>query len=187
MAETPAQPSQPAGSQDGFLTRQRKRLWNWASGGQTFSGCTRLAAIVLVAIYLGLFVFAVVMAFSNAEGAASFFGYLGDLINIAFTLTGILIVIGSAVVLIQAARFINLLRSEVSPITHDAQEAAKNVRTTSEFVQKQAVEPVIQSQSFLAGVVAFLREIFRLSRLFRKRDDSDTDTDRQPAEASDNE
>ena len=69
----------------------------------------------------------------------------------------------------QIARFVNLLRSEVKPITEDTKQAIKNVRVTSEFVQKNAVKPVIKSQSFLAGLLAFLSEITKISRILQRR------------------
>jgi hypothetical protein len=178
MAETSA-PSpqtgegQPAGQERSFIGRQWHRFWSWASDDGSLMGYTRIGLIVIGVLYLGLFLFALVMALMNAEGAASFFGYLRDLISIALTLTGLLIMIGLGVILIQAARFVNLLRSEVKPITDDAQEAAKNVKTTSEFVQKEAVEPIIQSQAFFAGLLKFLREIVSITRLLRRRDESD--------------
>ena len=186
MAETSAQSpqtgeAQPAEQQRSFVSRQWHRFWSWASDNGSLMGYTRIGLVVIGFAYVVLFLVALVAALQNAEGAASFFGYLRDLVSISLTLTGLLIMIGLGVILIQAARFVNLLRSEVKPITHDAQEAAKNVKTTSEFVQKQAVEPIIQSQAFLAGLLRFLREIVSITRLLRRRDE----TDDSPSEESD--
>ena len=178
MAETSASPAQPAAEpQRSFLGRQWHRFWMWASDNGSFKGYVRVGAVLIGVVYLLVFVAALVIALINADGAASFFGYVRDLITIALMMTGILIVIGVGVILTQVARFVNLLRSEVKPITHDAQEAAKNVKTTSQFVQKQAVEPIIKSQAFLAGLLRFLREITSITRLLRQRDETDASSD----------
>jgi flagellar biosynthesis protein FlhB len=184
MTDTPAQPSPTTEQQRSLPARLWHRFWNRATQGGTFQGYLVFGLVVIALIYVLLFGFALIQAVRDANWAASFFGYLRDLVSIALSLTGLLIVIGIGVILIQIARFVNLLRSEVKPITHDAQEAAKNVKTTSEFVQKQAVEPIIKSQAFFAGLLRFLREIVSITRLLRQRDDEETSPTTSSTEAT---
>ncbi|MCI0351116.1 MAG: hypothetical protein L0Z53_16960, partial [Acidobacteriales bacterium] len=104
------------------------------------------------------------------DGAAAFFRYVRDLITIGLALTSMVIVIGIGILVVQIARLVNLLSTEVKPISDDTKLAVRNVRTTTEFVQKRTVEPIIQTYAFLAGLTTFLLEIVRLSRMLQQRD-----------------
>lgn len=133
------------------------------------------ALAIGVGAFIGIFVLVFACGFISAivwnESAASFFRYFSNLMTIGLTMSGIAIVVGIGVLIMQIARFVNLIRSEIKPITDDTKEAVRNVRITSEFVQKHAVEPIIQFQSFLVGIIAFLREIVLLSKILQRRTD----------------
>jgi hypothetical protein len=137
------------------------------------------ALIIGVAAFIGIFVLVFACGFISAivwnESAASFFRYFRDLMTIGLTMSGIAIVVGIGILVMQIARFVNLIRSEIKPITDDTKQAIRNVRVTSEFVQKHAVEPIIQFQSFLVGLVAFLREIVLLSKLWQRNADENSE------------
>lgn len=128
----------------------------------------RLTAIPLV-FYLLVFLFGFWRAWVDPVGSADYFEYLRGLFDMVVSIAIIVIIISIGVLVVQIARFVNLLRSEVKPITEDTKQAIKNVRVTSEFVQKNAVKPVIKSQSFLAGLIAFLSEITKISRILQRR------------------
>lgn len=144
-----------------------------SDNGFSFTRWTFIIVGAIVVIYIVVFSFGFIAAVVNVEWARPFFAYFRNLILLLLSLTSILIVVGVGVLLIQIARFVNLLKSEVQPITRDAQAAIKTVRTTTEFVQKNAVQPIIQTSSFLVGLLTFLREIARLSRLLQQRDAED--------------
>lgn len=143
--------------------------------GTSFMGQVIRGTLVPILIYVVLFALAIWRAMVDPEGSAAYFAYLRDLLTILLSLTLILVFIATGVLIVQVARFVNLLRSEVKPITQDTREAIKNVRVTSQFVQKQAAEPIIRSQAFLFGLITFLREIVRISRILRRRDDDGGD------------
>ena len=128
----------------------------------------RLTAIPLV-LYLLIFLFGLWRAWVDPTGSANYFEYLRGLFDIIVSIATMLIIISIGVLIVQIARFVNLLRSEVKPITEDTKQAIKNVRVTSEFVQKNAVKPVIKGQSFLAAILAFLSEITKISRILQRR------------------
>ncbi|MDW8173717.1 MAG: hypothetical protein RML73_14670 [Anaerolineae bacterium] len=130
----------------------------------------KVAAFVLIGLVVALFFFAFILALGNAEGAASFMGYFRDLLMIVLSLQGILIFAGLAIFFVQLARFFNLLNHEMKPLAEEAKSALATVKQTTQFVTKHGVEPFIQTQSFLAGLVAFLRELFRWRKLFRKKE-----------------
>lgn len=153
---------------DDMLTNEEEN-----EDGFSFMRWTFIIVGTIIALYIVLFLFGLISAIVNVEWAGPFFAYFRNLILLLLSMTSILVVVGAGVLIIQVARFVNLLKSEVQPITRDAQEAIKNVRTTTEFVQKNAVEPIIQTSSFLVGLLTFLREIARLSRLLQQRDAED--------------
>lgn len=132
------------------------------------------AAGGLIGALVLLFLIAVVIVLiGDPDWWAVRMQYFRDLALIMLTLQGILIVTGLAVLVLQVARFVNLLRSEVKPITDDAQSAMREVRSTSTFVSKNAVQPIIRSQAFFAGMVTFVKELLQLKRLGRRRSKGD--------------
>jgi hypothetical protein len=128
----------------------------------------RLTALPVIA-YLGIFVWGLLSALWNPEGAASYWAYFRNLIEIILSMAAIVIFIAIGILIVQVARFVNLLRSEIKPITEDTKMAFRNVRATTEFVQKHGLAPIIRFQAFLAGLIAFLSEIIRVSRLLQDR------------------
>lgn len=146
----------------------RDRLKDRILGTTIVGFVIRLTAIPLL-LYLSIFLFGFWRAWVDPVGSANYFEYLRGLFDMVVSIAIIVIIISIGVLIVQIARFVNLLRSEVKPITEDTKQAIKNVRVTSEFVQKNAVAPVIKSQSFLAGLIAFLRELSKISRLLQRR------------------
>jgi len=130
----------------------------------------KLATLIPAALLVLLFFFVFVLALGNAEGAASFMGYFRDLLLIVLSLQGILIFVSLSVFLVQIARFFNMLNHEVRPLTEEAKSALATVKQTTQFVAKHGAEPFIQTQSFLAGLIAFLRELLQWRKLFRKKE-----------------
>lgn len=142
-------------------------------GCWTVSRVTIATLVSFFGLYLLIFVIGIVAALFNAEGSASFFGYFNNLLTIALTIISFVVIVAIGILVIQIARFVNLLRSEVKPITNDTKQAIRNVRTTSEFVQQHGVSPVIKTQSFIVGLIAFFREIVRITRILQGRPSED--------------
>lgn len=134
----------------------------------SFSRLAMIGSIVFVLLYLAIFGVGLGLAVWQGQSFMNWMAYIQNLLTIALSLSLMVIVIGIGILIIQIARFVNLLRSEIKPITDDTKAAFQNLRNTSEFMQKHGVEPIIRSQSFLAGLVAFLREIVRLAQVFQR-------------------
>lgn len=165
MADEPTAQNEDTPSESTETTQNeqaRRRFW-------TFNRVVMIVVGSFLAIYVLLFLIAFVAALSNAQGAASFFGYFRDLITIAMSVSTLIIIVGIGILIVQIGRFVNLLRSEVKPITHDTRQAIQDVRSTTKFVQKQGLQPIMKSQSFVAGLLAFLREIVQISRILQRR------------------
>lgn len=70
-----------------------------------------------------------------------------------------LFVIGAALIVfvVQAARLVNLLNNEVTPIVQSTKETVNVVRGTAIFISRHLVQPVI----YAAGVMGSLRGVFK--------------------------
>lgn len=155
MAEMTAQPETPA------VEEEKK--------GMPFTRYVMIGAGVLIGLVLLVLVAGIVIALADPSGAAGFFEYVRNLLIIILTVQGILIITALALLLIQVARFVNLLRSETQPIASDTREALRNVKVTTQFASREAVGPIIQTQSFMSGLFVFLREIFKIRRIVRRK------------------
>lgn len=158
--------------------------------GTSAQGFIARMTLIPVFIYLLIFIFGFAWAWFSPQGSANFFDTMRDLLEIALALAAIIIFIAIGILVIQMARFINLLRSEIKPITEDTKDAVKNIRVTAEFVQKHGIEPIIRIQSFLFALTTFLIELVRVSRLLQQRERSSSTNegiDSESGEAEENE
>jgi hypothetical protein len=144
---------------------------NEESGGFSFIRAVILATVGMGVFILIIFIIGLIFVLTDAEGWQPRVAVFRDLTLIVVAVQVIIIMTGLAVMLVQLARFINLLGSEVKPITRDAREALRSVRTTADFTRKQVATPLIQTQTFFAGLAVFIRELLRLSRILRRRSD----------------
>ncbi|MCU0514208.1 MAG: hypothetical protein MUE40_16755 [Anaerolineae bacterium] len=158
-----AQENAPAGGED-------------TGGGWSFQRVMIGSVLTLIGLIVLLFVVALVIALTtDAAEAASRMSYLRDLVSIVLSVQIILVIAGVGVLIFQVARFVNLLRSEVKPITEDAKQMLTTARTTGAFVAKHTTEPIIKTQSFFAGLFTFLREIVRLGRILKRAPEKPAD------------
>lgn len=138
--------------------------------GTTIIGFIIRMTLAPLLLYVVIFILGFWRAWVDPTGSANYFEYVRGLFEIVVSIASILIIIAIGVLVVQIARFINLLRSEIKPIADDTKQAVSSMRVTAEFIQKNAIKPVIQTQSLVAGILAFLAEIIRISRLLQRRD-----------------
>ena len=143
------------------------------SSGFSFTRFVGIAAVGMIVFIVVVFVIGLIFILTDPAGWQPRVAVIRDLALIIVSVQSVIIVTGLAVMLVQLARFINLLGSEVKPITRDAREALKSVRTTADFTRKNVAAPLIQTQTFFAGLGVFIREILRLTRLISRRSDND--------------
>ena len=121
-----------------------------------FTAITGLLLIVL------LLVGALVAALTAADTWAPVIQIFRDVLLVALLLESLLIIAAVTVLLLQMAGFLIMLKSEVKPILDNARETTRLGKATAQFINTNAVDPVIQIKSFLAGLLAFLRELILL-------------------------
>jgi len=144
----------------------------------------RLVILVIAALIgaiLLLFILALVIALtSNLEQSGALIRIIRDLVIIFLALEGILIVLALGILVIQLAKLINLLQTEVKPILENTQQTVKTAQGTVEFVSQNALAPILRLSGFLAGASVLTRELLGIRRAIR-RTGSDEEDDRSAA------
>jgi heme/copper-type cytochrome/quinol oxidase subunit 2 len=107
-------------------------------------------AVVVVVILAGLIT--AIYFLARPETSAAQVGRIRDIFIIVVALETLMIGIALIVLLVQLASLINLLQNEVRPIIQAANETVNTLRGTAEFLSKNAVEPVVKLNSYLASI-----------------------------------
>ena len=132
------------------------------SGGMSISRLVKLLAAAGIALILGLLILGLAAALTAAETWRPVIQIFRDIFMLALILELILVVLALAILMLQAAAFIIMLKTEIKPILDNARETTQATKATAQFVSQNAVDPLIQIKSFLSGLLAFIRELIRL-------------------------
>jgi len=137
------------------------------SSGRSISLIIKLSAAILILLILALLAFALVAALTAAETWAPFVQIFRDVLIIIVVVESVLIVTAFAILILQAAGFIIMLKTEIKPILDNARETTRLTKATAEFVSQNSIDPLIQIKSFISGLLGFLREIIRIRALLQ--------------------
>ena len=88
-----------------------------------------------------------------------------DVFLLILILEIVLVIAALAILMLQAAGFLIMLKTEVKPVLDNARETTRLSKATAQFINSNAVDPLIQIKSFLTGLLAFLRELIRIHNL----------------------
>ena len=146
----------------------------------------KLCAALFILLILGLFAAALVAALTAADTWAPVIRIFRDIVLLILLLESALLVAALTILLLQAAGFLLMLREEIKPILDSARETARLGKATASFINANAVDPLIQLKIFLAGLLAFLRELIRLRGLVSSADD-EVDDERSETDEMDDE
>lgn len=108
-----------------------------------------IIGLILIAVYLVL----------NASATAPAVEVVRDLFIIVLALTMILIMAAVTVLLIQIARFVNLMTNEAKPLITTTQDTINTVRGTAEFVSRHVTEPIVKTSGALGGVAKVVSDV----------------------------
>jgi len=136
-----------------------------SSSGTKITRLIRLSAILGILIILILFGAALAAALTAAETWAPVIRIFRDIFLLILILESMLVVAALAILMLQAAGFFIMLKTEVKPIIDNARETTRLSKATAQFINSNAVDPIIQIKSFLSGLLAFLRELIRIRSL----------------------
>ena len=145
--------------------------------GISITRLIKIVAIVGLLLIFILLVAALAMSLTAAERWAPLIQIFRDVFLLILILELILVIGALAIFLLQAAGFLIMLKTEIKPIFDNARETTRLSKATAQFLNANAVDPLIQIKSFLAGLLAFLRELIRIRNLVA--------ADESKAEASD--
>ncbi len=125
----------------------------------------KILAILGILIILILLAAALAVALTDAESWAPLIRIFRDVFLLILLLEFMLIITAFAILMLQAAGFLIMLKTEVQPILDNARETTRLSKATAQFINSNAVDPLIQIKSFLSGLLAFLRELIRIRAL----------------------
>jgi len=128
-----------------------------APQGRRFTNLVIAFGLVTLFVVAGI----VFVAFRvvQSEGFAAAVEVARNLFVILLALELLLIGAAFVVLLLQIARFANLVQNEIRPIVESSTEAVNTVRGTATFLSQQVVEPVMQFNSMMAGA----RQAYRMA------------------------
>ena len=135
------------------------------NSGLSITRLIKLTAALGILIILALLAAALVAALTAAETWAPLIQILRDIFLLILILESVLVITALAILMLQAAGFLIMLKTEVKPILHNARETTRLSKATAQFINSNAVDPLIQIKSFLSGLLAFLRELIRIHSL----------------------
>ena len=102
------------------------------------------ATLIILLISIATFVFLVSPGTNTAQ--------IRDVFIIFMSLEMMLLGLIMVVLIIQLARLINLLQTEIRPILDSTNETVNNLRGTTMFISENLVEPVIKVNEYSAGI-----------------------------------
>ena len=140
------------------------------SSGPKITRLIKILAILGILIIVILIAAALAVALIDAESWAPLIRIFRDVFLLILLLELLLIVTAFAILMLQAAGFLIMLKTEVQPILDNARETTRLSKATAQFINSNAVDPLIQIKSFLSGLLAFLRELIRIRALVSSND-----------------
>lgn len=143
-----------------------------ARGAGNIGRIIKLGAAIGILLILGLLAAAVAAALTAADTWAPIIRIFRDVMLLLLLLESVLLIAALAILLLQVAGFFVMLRAEIKPILESVRETARLGKATATFMNDNAVDPLIQLKSFLAGLLAFLRELLRIRGLVTPDEDN---------------
>lgn len=123
-------------------------------------------AIILISVIAVLFLAAAITGlFFLSHSDAETTGRVRDIFIIVLALESLLIGAASVILVIQLAVLTNLVQNEVRPILASAKETVSTLRSTSQFISKRAIAPIISVSSSLAG----FRKMFEIIGFIKRK------------------
>ncbi len=136
----------------------------WTVQRIVFISAGALGGIIAIIFVVGL-----LLAFtSELEITALRIEYFRNLFMIVLGIEGILIVGSIAVLIVQIARLVNMLKRDVQPVLTTAQETVNTAKGTVEFVGDNTVRPIIKASAFMSGVGVVIRDVGGIRRAIRR-------------------
>lgn len=92
-----------------------------------------------------------------------------DVAIVMLALESLVIGVLLAVLLLQVRKLVRLLREEIAPLLHSANETAQTVQGTTTFISETVVDPIIKVRSYTAGIWQAARTLLMLGQKAKPR------------------
>lgn len=145
--------------------------------GRSITSIVKWTALIVVLLIFGLMALGLWIAITAAETWAPLVQIVRDTLIVILVLESILIATALTILMLQAAGFIIMLKTEIKPSLDNARETTRMTKATAEFVSKNSADPLIQIKSFIVGLLTFLREIIRIRTLLQTEAKKEFDPD----------
>jgi len=122
-----------------------------------------IIVVLLIVVLIGVSIYYLLQPSTDTERIRNIFIIFIALVSLLIGLTFV-------VLMVQLARFINLLNNEVQPILESTDETVSNLRGTTEFLSNNLVEPVIKMNEYVSAIL----QLFQTIGLARKTPKSTT-------------
>ncbi len=127
-----------------------------------------IIVVLLIVVLIGVSIYYLLQPSTDTERIRNIF-------IIFMALASLLVGLTFVILMVQLARFINLLNNEVQPILQSTDETVSNLRGTTEFLSDYLVEPVIKMNEYISGIL----QLFQTIGLARKTPKSTTNKGEQ--------
>ncbi|GEM_PF-407985 len=139
------------------------------SSGKGLQRVVLIAAGGLIGLIVLLFLLAIGLAvFTNVEQSGAVIRLIRDLVIIFLGLEGILIILSLSILVLQIARLIGLLQTEIKPILENTQQTVKTAQTTVEFVSENVTQPIIRISGFISGASVLIGNLMGLKKVISR-------------------
>ncbi len=122
-----------------------------------------IIVLLLIVVLVGVSIYYLLQPSTDTERIRNIF-------IIFMALASLLVGLTFVILMVQLARFINLLNNEVQPILESTDETVSNLRGTTEFLSDNLVKPVIKMNEYISGIL----QLFQTIGLARKTPKSTT-------------
>jgi hypothetical protein len=137
--------------------------------GVSFTKYALIAAGVLVLLIVVIFLTGLGLAiFADPHHTAPRIGLMRDIFIIILSLEVILIIIALTALILQVARLVGLLQTEIRPILKNTRDTVETAKGTAQFVSKNVTQPLISLAGIMAALGVFIREIAGIRRAIRR-------------------
>ncbi|MFC2052675.1 hypothetical protein ACFLV7_00025 [Chloroflexota bacterium] len=111
-----------------------------------------IIVVVLIVVLIGVSIYFLLQPSTDTERIRNIF-------IIFIALASLLVGLSFVILMVQLARFINLLNNEVQPILESTDETVSNLRGTTEFLSDNLVGPVIKMNEYISGILQLFQAI----------------------------
>jgi hypothetical protein len=139
------------------------KFWAIAGVGGVMGLCLLL---FLIALGIGLLS-------GNSQTMADFVAVVRDMLIILIALQGLVMGVALIIVVLQAAKLLNVLQNEIDPIVDGARDTVNTARGTVQFMSKHVTDPVIKTYSTVATAREFMKEATGIKNIVEGEDDQE--------------